>query len=192
MAAPDRVTIIQRLKSLLDQLSSFKSRSFSFAGEPEFETWRDEVIRWLENAGPYAKQEAWEFSYIIFVGHRGDLPRIWQAALQKADRVLNAVIENLENDWSAQQPEPARLDTSVKNAPVPQPRVQIINQQNLALNFRDITVEQMLDRIAEEVKGKSPEKAGWLRTKIREILDDPVIKDYYARTVEAVLRSQSK
>jgi hypothetical protein len=189
MAAPDRTTIARRLKELLDQLSGFKSKPFYFAGEPAFETWRDEVARWMGNAGNHAKDEMWSFTYIVFVGRRGDLDRIWQAGLQKAERILKAVIENLENDWSEPQTEPVKQKPSSNNQQ-PAASIQIFNQQSLEIVFRNTTVEQMLENITDEVEKKSPERGGWLRKKLREILDDPVVKDYYEKTVEAVLKAK--
>ena len=100
MAAPDTATIARRLKELLDQLSGFKPKPFHFAEDPRFETWRREVIRWLGKAGSYAEDEAFAFSLLFFSTNQGDLPRFWQAALQEAERILNAVIENVEHDWS--------------------------------------------------------------------------------------------
>jgi hypothetical protein len=190
MAAPDRLTIAGRLKELLGQLSGFKSRAFSFAGEPAFETWRGEVARWLGIAGPYAKEEASDFISVTFVGYRGDLTRIWQSGLQAAERILKAAVENLENDWSEPLNESGKPMISGRNMHPPAPSVQIINQQNLEIIFRNISVEQMLENITDEVEKKSPEKGGWLRKKLREILDDPLIKDYYGKTVEAVLKSK--
>jgi hypothetical protein len=189
MAAPDKLTIASRLKGLLDQLSGFKSKPFHFAGEPAFETWRADVARWLGKAGTYAKEEEWSWSYIVFVGQRGDLTRIWQAGLQQAERILTAVIENLENDWSEPQIESEKPKQSNRSIQPPA-TVQIFNQQNLETMFRNITVEQMLENITDDVEKQSPEKAGWLRTKLREILNDSLVKDYYGKTVEAVLRSK--
>ncbi len=108
MAAPDTTTIARRLKELLQQLSGFKSKPFYFPEEPAFHTWRSEVDRWLANAGSYAGDEAWAFSHISFSGDRGDLRLVWNAALQKAERILKAVIENLENDWSEPQSQPEK------------------------------------------------------------------------------------
>ncbi len=118
MAAPNRATIALRLRELLNQLSGVKSKPFYFAGEPAFETWRDDVVRWLGNAGAYAKEEGWSFSYVVFVGQRGDLNRIWQAGIQKAEGILQAVIENVENDWSESQSEPEKPNPPAKSTQV--------------------------------------------------------------------------
>ncbi len=117
------------------------------------------------------------------------MTRVWQAALQESERILKAVIENLENDWSEEQTESEKPKTPVRSTQPPA-NVQIFNLQTLEISFRDITVEQMLENITHEVEEKSPEKGGWLRKKLREILNDPLVKDYYSKTVEAVLKSQ--
>ena len=84
MATPDRATMAERLKELLDRLSEFKSKPFHFASEPVFETWRSEVLRWLDKAGSFAGDEGWAFSNISFSGDRGDLRLVWKAALQES------------------------------------------------------------------------------------------------------------
>jgi hypothetical protein len=190
MAAPDRKIIISRLMLLLNVASRYRAKNFFFAGDPEFETWRGDVVRWLENAGPYARGKAVSFSLISFNGQSGDLNKIWLAGLQKAEAILIAAIENLENDWSEPLTESAKSSSSVRNTQPAAPGIQIINQQTLEVNFRNTTVEQMLNGITDEVEKESPEKGGWLKKKIREILNDPVVKDYYGKTIEAVLKSK--
>ena len=140
MAAPDRVTIAKRLRELLDQLTGFKSKPFYFPEEPAFQTWRSEVFRWLDKAGSYAGDEGWAFSNISFSGDRGDLRLVWNAALQKAERISKAVIENLENDWSESQTESEKPKAPVENTQPPPATIQIFNQQNLEISFRNMTV----------------------------------------------------
>ncbi len=183
MSAPSTTVIAERLRKLQREAAGFKSKPFYFSDSSEFDAWKQEAYRWLDHAGVYA--EGHSIALIVWRSGRGDLPAAWQAALTKAERVLGAVIENLENDWSgSHSPEPAQRVMTPH-----QPAVQIVNT-NLQVNL-DITLSQILERLCEQGEKESPEKRGWFK-KLRELIDSPTAKDYFGKTIEAILKSQTK
>jgi hypothetical protein len=187
MPAPDKSTVIHRLRKLREQTEIFEKLKSSTFGRADFGIWRSEVHSWFQQGSPYTNGQRDQFSSVSFTpisytASHQDREQRWRDGLKMAKHLIDRAIENLEREWATPNEDAGAAASSA-------PSVVFVNQ-NIQQNT--LTIRTVLEEVAREIEEKAPDEGKGFRKAIEKIAQNPITKSILETAWDAAWKHISK
>jgi hypothetical protein len=185
MPTPDKQTVLERLRKLLQQAERFSEQPASCYRTAEFDIWQREVMSWFGKGAPHTDEQWHEFQGLRFtpISYTDTSARTreerWHGSLKIARHLIERAIENLVEDWA---PPSGNAEATADRAPS---GVTIINQ-NIQQN--SLTIRTVLEEVAREIEVKDPAEGKGFRKTIEKWAENPAIKAVLETLFSAALK----
>ncbi len=195
--------VIKRLRQLQAEIPALKEKGVYFLKDPQFDTWHNNLVKWLKVGLPHTKMELDDIEYRIYSvvrfgspGYDSDDETEYQRDLEITHNLIDSAIENIELDLVPEQPkEPAepkrgRKREEPRSVSVGEAGTVIVGDSNIISIIDTITVSDFLSSVKKEIETKvdDEDKKRGLLQKFKEVSEHPMITTILCQTLGDVLR----
>ena len=182
--------VVQRLKEVKAKIPEIRSKEVEYRDSPEFDEWKEKVIKWLKLGGPHTSSELAQFKELTFesIGvaafdedeYFEEDQDQYEYDCDRAVAILKSAIENIRENLVPETAAEPKFRAKVGGSNfgevnIAQAGTVVMGDKNIVTKIDSITVFDFLKMLENEIQEKvqDPRQKTTLLEKIKEFSKTP-------------------
>lgn len=198
--------VVQRLKEVKAKIPEIRSKEVEYRDSPEFDEWKEKVIKWLKLGGPHTSSELAQFKELTFesIGvaafdedeYFEEDQDQYEYDCDRAVAILKSAIENIRENLVPETAAEPKFRAKVGGSNfgevnIAQAGTVVMGDKNIVTKIDSITVFDFLKMLENEIQEKvqNPRQKTTLLEKIKEFSKNPTVTTVLGQTLGQILRN---